>query len=164
VLFTSARLRARHFVDADAPMLRALNDSEHVRRYVGDGVVVDDDAALTILRTRMYPQMRDHGVGRWAIELLASGAFIGWCGLRFDGDTATYDLGYRFFEEHWGRGYATEAALATMAWARANLPPSARIVGRAHVENRASIRVLEKCGLAFQRELVEDGERIATFG
>jgi [ribosomal protein S5]-alanine N-acetyltransferase len=160
LLIETERLRLRHFTEEDAPLLRALNENPNVYRYTGDGPLADDAAALDVLRTRIFPQAREHRVGRWAVELRRDDGpvFIGWCGLKWDGETATFDLGYRFFEEHWGRGYATEAATATLAWARVHLP-DARIVARARVENTASIYVLEKVGLrAIGEERDEDGE------
>jgi RimJ/RimL family protein N-acetyltransferase len=146
VMLTSVRLRLRLLDDDDVPFLRLLNDNPNVHRFTGDGIVPDDAAALAILRTRIYPQVAQHGVGRWAVERTVDDVVLGWCGLRWDEEHAHFDLGYRFFEEHWGRGYTTEAAAACLAWGRARFP-SARIVGRVRVENHASVRVLEKLGL-----------------
>ena len=145
----TARLRLRQLTEGDASFLRRLNDNPNVYRYTGDGPLADDAAALAVLHTRIFPQYARHGVGRWAVELLGEApahATIGWCGLRFDEAEGQYDLGYRFLEEHWGRGYATEAARATLSWARERLP-GARIVARARVENTASHGVLRRMGM-----------------
>ena len=85
------------------------------------------------------------GGGRWAVEHLDDGAFLGWCGFRYDADDDRFDLGYRFLESTWGRGIGAEAALACMQWADEALA-GREIVGRARVENTASLRILEKCG------------------
>ncbi len=134
--------------EADADDLLALDANPNVRRYLGETQLADRDAALGVLRERILPQYRDHGVGRLAIILKRGGAFVGWCGLKATPETKEYDLGYRLLESYWGQGFATEAAAAVLAWAQAKLP-AARIVGRAHVENLRSIRVLEKVGLRF---------------
>lgn len=146
-------------------MLRVLNDNPNVYRYTGDGPLADDAAALEILRTRVFPQYEEYGVGRWAVDLHEQGAlvFIGWCGLRWDEDQGSYDLGYRFFEDRWGKGYATEAAGATLAWGRARFP-DARMVARARIENHPSIRVLEKIGMKVcGREHDVDGEVVVYY-
>ncbi|RSK43180.1 GNAT family N-acetyltransferase [Hymenobacter rigui] len=54
-------------------------------------------------------------MGRWAVLDRGTGDFVGWSGLKlipnlFQPDTTVYELGYHFFQRHWGRGYATEAA------------------------------------------------------
>ena len=57
-----------------------------------------------------------------------------------------YDLGYRILRKHWGRGVATETAHAALnyGWEQLELE---EINAAAHVENKASNRVLEKLGL-----------------
>lgn len=159
VIATTPRLRLRQLTEADASLLRGLNANLNVCRFVGDGPLADDAAALAVIRTRILPQYREHGVGRWAVERLSDGAFLGWCGLKRLADAAGYDLGYRFFEEHWGHGYATEAARATLAWAAAHLP-EARIVAEVHPENARSVHVLTKLGLRFVRH---EGESTAWY-
>jgi ribosomal-protein-alanine N-acetyltransferase len=166
-IFETERLRARLFTESDAPLLRALNENPNVYRYTGDGPLADDAAALEILRTRIFPQVRLHGTSRFAVELLPhvvidprpAHTCIGWCGLKLDPDDGgAYDLGYRFFEDAWGHGFATEAARATLAWARVNLK-DARIIARARVENVASHRVLEKIGMTRGERILDlDGE------
>jgi len=62
------------------------------------------------------------------------------------------DIGFRFFKQHWGKGYATEAGKACIEYgfSTLNLP---KIVGRVMKDNVASIRVLEKLGMTFVREM-----------
>ena len=101
-------------------------------------------------------------LGRWACVLMQGGAFFGWCGVTPVVDVGEYDLGYRFFEEHWGRGFASEAAAAVLAYARRELAGK-RVVGRAMVENRASVRVLEKIGLRYEGEESDEYGRLAVY-
>ena len=61
------------------------------------------------------------------------------------------DIGFRFFEEHWNKGFATESAKACIDYGFENLNLKT-IIGRAISENIASIKVLEKIGLKFERE------------
>jgi len=145
-VFTTARLRLRQFTcsDIDARHLVALNANPNVTRYVGEGPV-DLDTARAVLRDRIVAQHARWGVGRWAVERLDDGAFLGWCGFRYDTDEDRYDLGFRFFEPTWGQGVGREAALACMNWADGALP-GREIVGRARVENTASLRILARCG------------------
>jgi ribosomal-protein-alanine N-acetyltransferase len=146
IVLCTPRLRVRLFTpsDVDAQHLIDLNANPNVTRYVGEGPV-DLVTAHTVLRERILRQHEQWGVGRWAVERLDDNTFIGWCGFRYDADDDRYDLGYRFFESTWGQGLGTEAALGCMQWADEALA-GRTIVGRARVENTASLRILERCG------------------
>jgi RimJ/RimL family protein N-acetyltransferase len=141
----TARLAMRELTAADAADLARLNEHPNVARFTGDRPI-DAVGALDVIERIIAPQYRAHGVGRWAVVRIADGAFIGWCGLKYHPAEDVYDVGYRLLPEHWGAGYASEAAAAVLAWGRARLP-SARIVAWVHVENTASARVLEKIGM-----------------
>jgi [ribosomal protein S5]-alanine N-acetyltransferase len=156
------RLFLRELVEADAKNLVALNASHNVVRYTGDGPLADEAAALVVLRENLFPQYRTYSVGRWAVERKSDGRFLGWCGLRWHMENGEYDLGYRFLEEHWGHGYATESARACLALGRARFP-EARIVAKTRVENAASRRVLEKLGLTFTHLAPGLGGEVAVY-
>lgn len=61
-------------------------------------------------------------------------------------------FGYLLHQQYWGQGYATEAARAVVDWA-ISLPSIYRVWATCDAENLASVRVLEKCGLAFEGKL-----------
>jgi ribosomal-protein-alanine N-acetyltransferase len=86
----------------------------------------------------------EHGFGMCTVEL--AGETIGAAGLQHLDGGPEIEVGYRFLKEHWGRGYATESALASLAWGFEELGLE-RIVAVALETNVASRRVLEKCGL-----------------
>src|SRR5205823_10738173 len=79
-----------------------------------------------------------------------TGEVIGFAGLKYLDDVNEVDLGYRFFKEHWGKGLATEASKPVVAYGFEVLRLH-RIVGIADIENKASIRVLEKVGFRFEK-------------
>jgi ribosomal-protein-alanine N-acetyltransferase len=73
---------------------------------------------------------------------------IGFCGLRFIGETRDVELLYGIHPRLWGRGFATEAARAILQWAfrETTLP---RVFAGADLPNAASFRVMEKLGMRF---------------
>lgn len=142
------RLLLREIVVADAPVFHALNADPEVMRWTGDSPF--PDLAATEAFIRAYPAYRDDGFGRWAMVRLTDGEVVGWCGLRRQPD-GEVDLGYRLFRKHWGQGYATEAALASVRHGFRELGLPA-IIGRAARANVASIRVLVKVGMRFWKE------------
>jgi ribosomal-protein-alanine N-acetyltransferase len=89
----------------------------------------------------------EHGFGFCAVELLESGEPVGAAGLQHLDGGPEVEVGYRFLKTHWGRGYATESALASLAYGFDDLGLE-RIVAVALESNLASRRVLEKCGLS----------------
>ena len=100
-------------------------------------------------REKLIRQIAHHderGFGFCAVELLDSGQLIGAAGLQHLDGGPEVEVGYRFLKEHWGRGYATESARASLAFGFDELGLE-RIVAVALESNIPSRRVLEKCGL-----------------
>ena len=147
-LFSSQRLFFREFTEGDAALVYALNKDPEVTRYLHELPTTDEAAALEVITKRILPQYQQYGYGRWAVLLKENNTFIGWCGLKYRPERKETDLGYRFLRSCWGKGYASEAAAACLLYGfeHYQLP---LITARAHVENLASLRVIEKCGMQF---------------
>ena len=92
----------------------------------------------------------------WAVELKDTSQFVGAAGLVFHDDSEEVEVGYRFMKEHWGKGYATEAASALVKYGFEKLGLK-KIVSFAHVDNRGSTRVMEKIGMQYVGERVNRG-------
>lgn len=153
-ILQSERLLLRQFTPEDAQHFHDLNLDPAVIRFTGDPPFESVEAARQFLEN--YDQYERFGYGRWAVIHRQAGEWLGWCGLKFHPDTGETDLGYRFFQKHWGKGYATESALACLDFGFANLHLH-RIVGRAMKDNPASIRVLEKIGMRYVQDFDFDG-------
>jgi ribosomal-protein-alanine N-acetyltransferase len=159
----TARLRLREIAETDVHDVYLLNSSPNVMRYLGGERTLSSlEDALSLLHVRIFPQYQKYGVGRWAVILKGSGLFIGWCGLKYDPAAMEYDLGYRFIEKHWGKGYATEAARGVIEYCRQHLIGK-RIVGKALIENVASIRVLENIGMRFEKFEEDNDGTVAVY-
>jgi ribosomal-protein-alanine N-acetyltransferase len=85
----------------------------------------------------------------WLITLKGTGESIGGCGIGTDSET-TAGGGYILNPRFWGKGYATEAFAAVVAWARSQ-PDVQRILATHHPENPASGGVMRKVGMTFAR-------------
>ncbi len=160
VIIETKRLLLRKFTTADAPLIYRLNADPEVTRYTLDPVR-DIEHAQEVLEKSILPQYTLYNHGRWAVHIKSDyenmdTGFIGWCGLKFRPELNETDLGYRFIKSSWGKGYATEAAYASLKYGFYNIGLQ-RIVGRALPENTASIRVLEKCGMTYVGEEVVEG-------
>lgn len=106
------------------------------------------DSARENLQKHLVKQER-HGFSLWPVELGATGEVIGLAGLQHLDDGPEIEVGYRFLRGHWGNGYATEAATAAIRYGFDELELD-RIVAVTLPTNRASRRVLEKCGLSYE--------------
>ncbi len=155
IITKTSRLYLREFMPDDAPHFFALNNDPEVIRYTGDAPFANEAAARAFLEA--YDAYARHGMGRWAVIRKEDEAYLGWCGLKYSPDLDEVDIGFRFFRKYWGRGYATEAAQACLAYGLETLGLK-EIVGRAMKANHASMRVLEKLGMQFWKEIDFDGE------
>ncbi len=129
-----------------------------------DGIPFDRPRMAQWLQRNLDHQAR-YGYGLFSVILLSSGALIGDCGLEvmdLDGSPAA-ELGYDFRSDHWGRGYATEAARAVRDYAFRvlSLP---RLVSLIRVGNPASVRVAEKVGMTRIGEFERYGHRYWKYG
>ena len=144
------RLKLRELTPADAQHFFDLNADLEVIKFTGDPPFENVGAAREFLEN--YDQYEKYGYGRWAVILKETGEFTGWCGLKYLPELDETDLGFRFFRRHWNKGYATESALACIEFGFKKLKLK-RIVGRAMAANSASVRVLEKTGFEFVKEM-----------
>jgi ribosomal-protein-alanine N-acetyltransferase len=154
------RLLLRPMLPEDAPGILALDSDPEVLRYVpGPLMSTLAEAAATVDYIRR--QYEQNGVGRWAVVRHDTQEFVGWCGIKLmndhvvNGRTNYYDIGYRLLRQHWGQGFASEAARASLRFAfeEMNLP---EIHATAMRDNLASCRILERLGLVKQEEFVQD--------
>jgi RimJ/RimL family protein N-acetyltransferase len=144
------RLVLRELTPEDAGfILRLLNEPSWLR-FIGDkGVRTVEDARDYIVNGPMAMYAR-HGFGLWLVELRDAAVPIGMCGLIKRDSLEDVDLGYALLPEHWGKGYAREAAAASMAHGR-DAVGLRRIVAFTDPDNEPSRRLLEDLGFAFER-------------
>jgi len=148
-LIETERLQLREFDIADAEYLYYLNLNPNVIRYSGDKHFQTIQQAEDFLLN--YNDYKINGYGRWAVIQKADNKFLGWCGLKYSKKLNETDIGFRFYEEHWNKGFATESAKACIDFGfnRLNIET---IVGRAMKKNVYSIKVLEKIGLTYEKD------------
>jgi len=144
------RLRLRRWRPADAAPIAAINRDPEVARFL------NNPAAQEGFYERALDHWSTHGFGWWAVERLGDARFIGFVGVAYPtflpevADTP--ELGWRLASAAWGRGYATEAAIAARddAFARLGLPSLISII---HPENARSQRVARKLGMSVGRRV-----------
>lgn len=143
------RLVLRELSVGDAEFVYRLNLDPEVIKYTGDLPFENVEAARSFLKN--YDHYKKYGFGRWGVVLKENQELIGWCGLKYSIDKDEFDIGFRFFKEKWGFGYATESAKASLELGFRDFQMNT-IVGRAMNENHASIHVLIKVGLKYWKD------------
>jgi|tagenome__1003787_1003787.scaffolds.fasta_scaffold20801977_2 ribosomal-protein-alanine N-acetyltransferase len=151
------RLLLRRPIQADAQFVLALHsDPRAVLHNPADAL---GDLADAHARMAAWSSHWKHGLGYWIVQETALGRPIGVCGVKAVDlhDRPSWNLLYRFLPEVWGRGYAGEAARASVE-AAAQVDASRPVVARIRPANSASSRVAEAVGLVRRPDLDLDGE------
>jgi [ribosomal protein S5]-alanine N-acetyltransferase len=149
-ILTTERLYFREFTLNDAQLLVDLNSDPRVTKYTEKGPITTTAEAIQRLQKDILPQYQNK-MGRWAVFLKSSDEFIGWCGVKYIESEKVYTIGYRFFHKHWGKGYATEAAKASLDYGT-NILKLKGILAKAMKENTASIHVMKKLGMVYLKD------------
>jgi RimJ/RimL family protein N-acetyltransferase len=155
------RLRLRRFTADDAPfILELLNDPDFLRNIRDRGVRTDADARRYILDGPVMSYERN-GFGLYLVELAASGAPIGMCGLVRREALPGPDIGFAFLPAWRSRGYGLEAARAVLRHAEEDCGLR-RLVAIVSPGNTASRRLLERIGFRFEgmTRLADDASEV----
>ncbi|MGD1934969.1 MAG: GNAT family N-acetyltransferase [Candidatus Phaeomarinobacter sp.] len=153
------RLLLRQFQEADFAVYAAMLADPDVARFIGG---VRDQAGARHHFESACAHWRDRGFGKFAIEEKASGHLIGRAGPTIHADAPDVELGWTMAKTSWGRGYATEAAWACAAWMFETLSLK-EIVSFIDPANVASVRVAEKLGQSYARDIVFEAESLRVY-
>lgn len=151
VIETERLVLRRLSADDAAFVLELVNDPDWLR-YIGDKCVRNLDDARGYIENGPVTMYARHGFGLWRVELKDVGTPIGMCGLIKRDTLEDVDIGFAYLPRFRGRGYAREAAQATLAHG-ANGLGLRRIIAITSLDNAASGRLLEAIGLTFERLL-----------
>ena len=150
---TTSRLILRPWRDADLSEFARLNDDPAVMEFMPRRLPRDESDAAA---ARIRAVIETRGWGFWAVEVKEAGGhagepFIGFVGLSVPSFEAHFtpcvEIGWRLAKEHWGRGYASEAAAACLRFAFDNLKLQ-QIVAFTVPLNKRSMRVMERIGMS----------------
>lgn len=144
------RLSLRRLEPDDAEFLVGLLNQPSFLANIGDRGVRDANDARRYLREGPMAMYGRFGFGLWLLSRRDDGAPIGMCGLLKRDTLPDVDVGYALLPQFWGQGYALEAVQATLRHAASKFGLK-RVIGVVSEGNVASIRVLEKAGMRFER-------------
>lgn len=155
------RLLLRELLFSDVDGLFELESNPNVHLFVGNKPVTHIDECRAYVEF-IHQQYKDFGTGRWAVILKETNEFLGWSGIKFitneiNNHKDFYEIGYRFIEKYWGKGYATEAGKAFIDYAFNEMKVEA-LYAYADAGNENSRKILEKLGLRYVNSFEYEGE------
>lgn len=159
LILETDRLILRELQLSDAEAFFAMDKNPKVHQYLWNKPVQKIEETIEIILS-VRQQYSDNGIGRFAMILKETNEFIGWAGLKYNTEAVNnkvnfYDIGYRLDEKFWGRGYASEATFAWLNYAFETMNIKT-MEAAAHSDNVASNRILQKIGMHFTEQYLED--------
>ena len=142
-MIETARLILRPPEDRDRDALAAINGDPRVGEWLAATLTREESDAMI---DRVLAHIAEHGFGFWSVERKADAAIIGMAGLiAMPAEMPpgpAIEVGWRLAPGAWGGGYATEAALAALAWGFAERKPPEiiAITARSNLRSQAVMR------------------------
>ena len=162
---TTERLILRGYRESDAHAIAALHGNPEVIKFLSpDGEPEPGLADAWEHIAKHVGHWALKGCGKWAVDERATGRFVGRVGL-YDPpyDWPGLELGWTLTRDCWGKGYATEAARAALAWGFETFKAN-EIISAIHPDNAASIRVAVRLGERRLREGMIHGKPCLIYG
>ncbi|MCT2534456.1 GNAT family N-acetyltransferase [Aquibacillus koreensis] len=155
-LWKTERLAFREMDMEDVSRLQMIFDDPVAMKYYPNRKNKEETVRWIVWNKNNY---RIFGVGLWIVECKYSGLFLGQCGLvpqKVDGKVEM-EVGYLFVRDHWGKGYATEAAQACVDYGLHTLRIG-QLISLIDPANEPSIKVAKRIGMQKQK-MVEKWEK-----
>ena len=156
-VLTTERLELRRLTLDDARFILRLVNEPSWLEFIGDKRVRTLEEARGYLAKGPLDMYARLGFGLYLTELREGATPIGICGLIKRDSLPDVDVGFAFVPEHWGKGYAYEAASAVLEYGE-RVFAMKRIVAITSPGNRRSIRMLERLGMVREQSLELDGD------
>ena len=152
IIALTERLRIREFTPDDAPFVFQLLNSPAWLEFIGDRNIRTLEQARNHIINFYVPSYQKYGFGAWQVELIDSNLPIGLACIIKRDELDLPDIGYGFLTEFEGNGYAYEATLAIIEYAKTTLKLP-KITAFTTKENLKSIRLMEKVGLKYRKTI-----------
>ena len=155
IVAETERLRLREWGEADSERFYSIMNTPEVMRHLGG---IQDRETWNAAFDRLRAYQRDFGHTFWLVERKEDDELLGFCGLKrvnSPGGTdlaGQFEIGWRLRESAWGKGYAKEAAIASLdlAFDRFGAP---HVVALTIYQNAASRGLMKRVGMRRREDL-----------
>jgi [ribosomal protein S5]-alanine N-acetyltransferase len=155
------RLIMTEWVMQDWMEFRPIASDPDVMRYIGDGSTWSDQRIQAFVERQMQEWNR-YRFCLWKMLQKNDLRLVGFCGLQHLSQTEEIEIGWWLAKASWGKGLATEAARVVLHYGFETAALQ-RIVAIARPANYASIRIMEKLGMRYEKEMVRNGIPIVLY-
>ena len=165
MLIETERLILREFELSDLDDFSTIMANPEVMRFSISGPWNPEQTKRFLENCLVDYSKERWGFGRWAVVNKKDDRLIGFSGLARWGDidgSAEVEIGYRLLPEYWGQGFGTESAAASRDYGFEHLGLSC-LISIILPENVISIRIAEKIGMAFEKEILKWERRILVY-
>jgi ribosomal-protein-alanine N-acetyltransferase len=142
-----SRITLRPLQPEDADVLYRIYQTEGVLRFFPNPIPPPLEKVQRFIHAQQA-HWETHGYGNWGVLPDGSGELIGWAGLQYLPELDETEVGFLLDRAFWGKGYATEAAQASIKFGFENFQLD-HIIALVHPDNLASRRVIENCGMTY---------------
>ena len=150
LLLETERLSLRWLTLDDADLLLAVWNDPAFVRHVGDRGIRTIEETRSAMQEGAFHLYETYGYGPYRIALKDTDVAVGLCGLFRRDNLEIADIGYAVLPEHCGKGYAHEASMAVIDYARDVLGMQ-QLCSIVSPNNDASVHLIRKLGLRFER-------------
>ncbi|MBC8756840.1 GNAT family N-acetyltransferase [Kordia sp. YSTF-M3] len=151
-ILETERLRLREFKLSDADFILQLVNTPLWIQFIGNKNIRTHGVAEEYIQNNLQKSYKKNGFGLWLMELKETSKSIGMCGLVNRESLDDVDIGFALLPSYERNGYTFEAAKATLNYAKETLNID-KIVAITDPKNVASIGLLNKIGLQFEKEV-----------
>jgi len=162
----SSRLRYQFISDTDQDFLFELDQNPEVMKYLTGGVPTSKADISNVFIPRLYAYRNiNKGWGLWKATVIDTQQDIGWILIRpmeFFSETPDYndiEIGWRFKQNSWGKGYATEAAQQVMS-ILSQSPENQHFSATALIDNKGSINMMKKLGMKYMSTYMHSDDNL----
>jgi ribosomal-protein-alanine N-acetyltransferase len=160
-LIETSRLFLRPVTSTDLDDLHRLWIDPDVRKYLWDDEIISRQLVASII-DRSIALFAENGFGLWLAFHRETNALAGFCGFWYFHEPPELQLLFGVAPDYWGKGLATEMTVAMIHYGFEELGFS-RIIASADAPNVASIKVMEKAGMRFEKRAEIDGRDTVYF-
>jgi ribosomal-protein-alanine N-acetyltransferase len=160
-MIETERLLMRKFTPADLERLIEIRSDDEVAWGIGGATAQSREFNEDRLQFH-FDCYEKHGFGMMAMIWKETGEFFGWSGLQPLQETGEIEVGYGMAKEYWRRGIGVECA---QAWLKFGFEKCGleRIVAVALPDNVGSWRIVEKCGMTFEKNVENYGMNLVLY-
>lgn len=153
-ILTTKRLLLRQWKESDLPLFAKMNADSLVMEWFPSTLSKEESDSLAE-RIQQELKEKEKEYGLWAVEVVKATSFIGFVGLHYQDFPAAFtpciEIGWRLAYEHWGKGYAFEAASKVIEYAFQTVKLR-ELVSFTHVKNQRSRKLMERLGMTRRVE------------